>query len=334
MQSGQSNESPMSFLEGFKTVEERIKSERALRLENGARGMGFGVAFLDDSLGGIYPNDLLLVGAKTGFGKSQLAMLVTRFNASQGKRVHFFALEAEEYEIERRLKYQSIADHFFADPNRPRIQLNYMDWYYGKLDKPLAYLEEKVDADKYPGLNVYYRSHEFMAKDFERLFLGIKDQTDLVVIDHLHYFDLDDENENRAIKTLVKKIRDTALITGKPVILIAHVRKSDKRAKQLIPDIEDFHGSSDIGKIATKAITIAPCYDKMASGMRGTYMQVLKCRVDGARTNATALCGYNFKTQRYESDYFLGNLSSDGTEFKAFEQQDLPPWASRAKNVF
>jgi replicative DNA helicase len=332
MSSGTTNEANINFLKGFDTFSTRLKKERAIRLENGKECLNFGVSFLDECLGGIYKNDLILVGAKTGFGKSQLASLIATENVKKGKRVHFLALEAEEFEIERRIKYQFIADKFFKLQSKPPIRLNYMDWYYGKLDEHLKYIEEEVEEELHElsNLNVYYRTGAFDVNEFERIALGIKNETDLIIIDHLHYFDYDDQNENKAIKQIVKTIRDCALISGKPVILIAHVRKTDKRAKQLIPDIEDFHGSSDIGKIATKAITLAPCYDESASAHRKTYFQALKCRVDGSRTSMTGLSAFNVNNHKYEKQYYLGKVSADGTDFKPFDYNEMPFWALNA----
>lgn len=314
---------------GFLSFDERLVKERFKRLDLQNRGLSFGVSYLDDALGGIYPNDLVVLTAKTGLGKSQLGMLTALSNARAGKRVHFFALEAEEYEIERRVKYQMIADKFFSMQNRPDIRLNYLDWYYGNLDEALTEIEISIDrlGKIHPSLNVFYRSREFDVKEFERLFFAIKDETDLVIVDHLHYFDIEDENENRAMKEIVKKVRDCALLSGKPIILVAHVRKTDKRLRQLMPDIEDLHGSSDIGKIATKVITIAPHGEILPGNLRTTFMSVLKCRADGSRSRTVAAMAYNLITQRYEQEYSVGKLSFDGSEFEKFTGKDIPFWA-------
>lgn len=330
--SGTNDAEVINFFKGFESLPSRTGKERKLRIENGKDVLSFGIQFLDECLGGIYKNDLIIVGAKTGFGKSQLASLIALENVKIGKRVHVFALEAEEYEIERRIKYQLIADKFFKLQNRPPVKLNYMDWYYGKIDSHLDAIEEEVDEElqKFKTLHTFYRQGDFDIKDFERLALGLKNETDLFIIDHLHYFDYDDQNENKAVKETVKRIRDCALITGKPVILIAHIRKTDKRLKQLIPDIEDFHGSSDIGKIGTKAITIAPCYEEHPGIHRKTYFQVLKCRVDGARQGMTGLLSFNVNHHKYERQYYLGKLSFDGSEFKSFNFNQMPFWATNA----
>jgi len=322
----------LDFFKGLKTAPLWNEGERQLRIENGKDILPFGVSFLDECLGGIAKNDLIVLGAKTGFGKSQLASLIAKHNILNGKRVLFFALEAEEREIERRIKYQLISDWYFNLKANPGFKLNYLDWYYGRLNDHLELIEKEIDEQfsLFSNLSTFYRQGDFNIQEFLRFGLGLKDETDLIIVDHLHYFDFDEQNENQAMKDTVKKIRDLALITNKPVILISHVRKSDKKSKQLIPDLEDFHGSSDIGKIATKAITIAPCFEETLGKQRLTYFQALKCRVDGARANMTGLLSFNTAMHKYERQYQLGRLSHDGTEFKPFKFNEMPEWAKNA----
>jgi replicative DNA helicase len=96
----------LKLLDNLKRFRDRVTEERLQRTQQGASCLTFGVQFLDEAVGGIYSNDLVLYGAKTGIGKTQLATITAMANAANGKRVHFFALEAEQHEIERRIKYQ------------------------------------------------------------------------------------------------------------------------------------------------------------------------------------------------------------------------------------
>lgn len=324
------------LLSSLKKFSERILEEREQRKAPSC--LSFGVPFLDEAAGGIYNNDLIIFGAKTGAGKTQLATSVAVANAAAGRRVHLFALEAEPLEIERRVKYQILSECFFKTLRKdlPHVYLNYLDWHYGKLDATLGHIEPEIEIilkDLYPGLWTFYRQGEFTINDFEKQVLAIQEQTDLIILDHLHYFDFDDDNENRAMKAAVKKIRDLALLTGKPVILIAHLRKSDRRQKQLVPGVDEFHGSSDITKIATKVITLAPCLDSQSqANCWPTYMRVAKCRVDGSRTRYTGLVGFNTDTMSYERPYFLGRLSAAEDEFTPISSfSDMPLWAKTGR---
>jgi len=325
-------ESMMAFREGF-------RKEREARIVAAKGNLSFGVSFLDDAFGGIYTNDLIVLGAKTGIGKTHLATVIARKNAANGKRVHFFALEAEQYEIERRIKYQILADSFYGllKDKYPWIKLNYMDWYYGKFESEFGLIEKEIEEtfqDIYPELKTIYRgTGDYTIDDFGKQFLAIQDQTDLVIIDHLHYFDSDNENENRAVKQIVKKIRDLALMAGRPVILIAHLRKKEKRSRELIPTIEDFHGSSDIGKIATKALIVAPYRtDSFIKNEWPTFMRIEKCRTDMSRTRYIGVTGFDTRTNQYADRYYLGWLTNFDEEYRQIENaNDLPYWAKHAK---
>lgn len=324
---------PLDFGIGFKALGDRLKTERDERIAMGSRVLKFGVQFLDMSLGGIFPNDLIILGAKTGAGKTALSSIIARTNAAAGKRVHYFALEAEDKEIERRLKYLLLSETLFQYLTYDEYKaLNYLDWYLGKLDKITARYETTIEAQlasMLGSLQTFYRSKDFTADDFERTVLGIQDQTDLVILDHLHYVDTTDADQNRGYERIVKKIRDVALNIGKPVVVVAHIRKGDRRAKQLVPDLDDFHGTSNVPKIATKAIMLAPAYDQPTekSHLWSTYIHPAKCRFDGSRTRFVGLATFNARRTSYEKSFQLGRMISDGTEWEALPSEQLPEWA-------
>ena len=313
----------------------RMEGEREERADLARRMLSFGVQFLDDAMTGIAPNDLILLGAKTGVGKTALATRIALHNAKEGKRVHYFALEAESREIERRMYYELLANEYYSShPHAGPIR--YLDWYTGALDDRLAVYEpaarEKLRAST-AKLMTFYRTTEFTSDDFNDHLARIKDATDLVVLDHLHYVDSADENENRGYKRVVKQIRDSALSAGKPVLVVAHVRKSDRRNDTLIPTIEDFHGSSDVPKMATKAIMIAPAYDiaPQVSYVWPTYMQISKCRLDGTLSRYAAVVNFDAREGAYADEYTLGRLVDGGKAFRNLTYDETPAWARRAQ---
>jgi replicative DNA helicase len=315
-----------------KTFAEKVIAEKAERFKNTLNPLNYGVNFLDKATGGIIKNDLIIIGAKTGVGKTQLATLIAMNNAKEGKRVHYFALEAEPYEIERRIKYRMLASQYFASRILSETKISYPDWYRCKLEDVFADIEPQVNemAGKiYSNLFTIYGNGSFKLKDFEKSFLAIQDQTDLVIIDHLHYFDFETTNENAEYKQIVKSIHDLALHIGKPVILVAHMRKSDRKEIALLPNIEDFHGTSDISKIATTAIIIGPAknsenYDPM---IWKTYMRIAKFRMDMSRTGYIAEANFDVKTQTYFSNFLLTRYAPFCDEFQELEFRNYPDWA-------
>jgi hypothetical protein len=316
----------------FRTFGERLKDERAGRLGMSGKTLSFGVAFLDKALGGIFPHDLVLIGAKTGLGKTALASLIAITNALRGKRVHYFALEAEEAEIERRIKFAQLAKHMQRVVSGEHRRLNFLDWYRGRLDEYTAGYEEEIETTlgkAFKTLHTFYREREFYAESFDQMATEVQDETDLLVLDHLHYVDSEDPSENRGIKQIVKRVRDVALRIGKPVVLVAHIRKTDRRNPQIVPGLDDFMGSSDIPKIATKAVMIAPAYDQPSDDpcLWPTYLYPAKCRFDGTRTRYIGLTVFDARSNLYLENFTLGRPSIGGDEFQAVKGEEWPEWA-------
>lgn len=310
---------------------ERLVGERADRMELARHMLGFGVSFLDDALGAIMRRDLILIGAKTGTGKTQLASNIAMFNCGAGRKVHYFALEAEDREIERRMKFQLLATAYYQHAMSPR-RLRFIDWYQGKLDFELGHFEARANeqlAAMLKNLHTYYRVDSFTSDDFARQLEAVRDQTDLVILDHFHYVDSTDENENRSHKRIVKQIRDSVLRADRPVIVVGHVRKSgDPRYAPLVPTEEAFHGSSDIVKIATKAIMIAPDYETQSGdpSLWPTFMQIVKCRQDSSLCRYVARLTFNTRTDSYLDDYDLGRLVDGGRTFELVDRNQWPTW--------
>ena len=327
-----------SVTDGFTSAAAQITDEAKERAALATRKMEFKVSFLDDFLRGLLPHDLVVIGAPTGVGKTQLVQRIAVANAEKGKRVYFLALEAEPREIERRTKFTVLANLAHELRLAGRHHLNYSDWYLGKCHQILPPDIEK-EADKWIQHNLktlytLYRGTDFKVDDLDRHFRSTRGQADLIILDHLHYVDSDDPNENRAVKDIVKRIRDNSLAIGVPVIVVAHLRKRDRGRPRLVPDIDDFHGASDIVKIATAAIMLSRARDQesLQPWVANTYMQVTKSRRGGA-CPFVAMLGYDLRRNAYERQYMLGRLNLAGTEVKFLSKDEYPAWAVNGGNV-
>jgi AAA domain len=319
--------------QAFRPSVDRIAGETSERISMAADTMTFGVRYLDDALGGIVKRDLILVGAPTGVGKTALATIAALTNCRAGRRVHYFALEAEDREIERRIKYQILAREYYSRINHGK-RIRFLDWYQGKLEAEMGQYSDAAEAEMRDSvaknLHTYYRVDSFTSDDFAAQLAKIAAETDLVILDHLHYVDhAEDETENKGYKRIVKQIRDSALRLGKPVIVVAHIRKTDRKFSPLVPGIEDFHGSSDIGKIATKAVTIAPDFKTHHEdpSLWSTFIHVAKCRQDNSVTRYVAKCNFNTRTDTYQELYSMGRLIDNGREYRALSEREVPAWA-------
>lgn len=319
----------------FRSAAESIFLERPLRDELKGKLLAFGNSFLDDSLLGIRPDDLILVGAPSGVGKTQFCVNIAIANVRAGKRVHFFALEAAQFEIERRLKYQLIASEFYSNPNRPAIgrPLRFDEWEVGEFTDVLKSYEEMADGyckNMFGNLHTFYKvDKDFNVNSLIENVTFVQDETDLIIIDHVHYFDWDDTDDNRAIKEIAKTARDLCLRSEKPIVLVAHLRKKDRQNCDLAAGLDEFHGSSDLTKIATKVITIAPggpCPVTMGGYI--TYIRTPKNRHSSSSSRYLAQIVFNENRGGYETEYKIGWANSKS--FRELSHSERPSWFGRS----
>lgn len=333
----------VNLLEKVKTVFDSLLIEKEKR--QNIEILPFGIKYLDDCLNGIRKDDLVLVGARTGSGKTQLLTNIAMHNANIGKKVMFFALEAADLEIERRIKFQILSKAYYEyfksiGLNAP-YDLNFMDWYDGKLNnnQQIIQAEELIEknwSEHYKNLIIRYRENStYTINDLSIDMHAFKDKVDLFIIDHLHYFDFEGENENREYKKIIKQISDLAQKANKPIVIAAHLRKADRSANYIAPNEDDFHGTSDIVKIPTKIITIASAKDIERTPKNildcewPTYVRVAKCRTDKSRCMYPALVLFSSKKNSYEENYKLGKLNFNETQWQPLEKQEIPKWAQK-----
>lgn len=330
---------PLSFDFGinFKPSPERLDGERDERQRMSLGLLPYHVGFFDDYLRGIMRHDLVILSAESGVGKTEMATAIAMANAMDGRNAFYIALEAEPNEIERRAKYRWIAAQAAARELPFLDRLNYVDWYLGRCEGMLGNLDREADQWlklKLRTLHTYYKGAKFDGADIRRLILAIQSQADVIVLDHLHYVDSDDENENRALKQTAKMIRDVSLGCGKPVILVVHLRKaSTGRREPLVPDLDRIHGSSDIGKVATSAVMISRApFAGSEWWKRPTLLSVPKFRAGGA-SPLVALCNFDVRTRAYDEHYTLGRLEDFGATWTEIEADKKPPWAKRMRHL-
>lgn len=300
--------------------------------------LSFGIKFLDDATLGIWPSDLILIGAPAGVGKTQFCCNLALANIERGKRVHYIALEAETYEIEQRIKFQLFSKAFFENTEREFIPIDYAgflagDYLPGGKYEELAKLENiiaKEFAEKYQKFFLFYKDKNFGTGDLVENILNISQETDLIIVDHVHYFDFEDDNENRSMREIAKTARTLALEERKPIVLVAHLRKKNNSNNDLVAGMEEFHGTSDLYKIATKVVTFAPG-GPIGNKMFATYFRIPKNRINGSVTRYMAQVPFNLKGNNYEPEYKIA--PADCIQFEELAHGSLPDWARKSTHV-
>jgi replicative DNA helicase len=311
----------------------------------------YGIKPLDDALRCIRKSELVVIGADSGSGKTEVALNIARHNSELGKKVAVYNLEGGHIEAIQRMKWTDMCQIYFKKHHDMGIEMDYQKWIINDhQDKFLMNLEGQVYnlyTEKYKE-NLYFYNVEggltitdFVASllSFHNLYTAFGKtfnehekyqgfDLDLIVLDHLQYFSLaEGENEISEITKIIRAVKD---ITDKyhiPVVLISHFRKKSK--DRGLPDQEDFYGSSNLPKISTTSIIIAPANGKenFYDNIYPTWFRVVKSRM-GIRSSYGLLCDFNNTMKKYCDRYEVYSIDGEGHVFEEpLTENKLPKFA-------
>jgi len=337
----------------FLTYNEAFKQESVNRQNSEFNELcRYGVSALDDAFLAIAKGEVIVIAASSGYGKTELALHISRTNALNGKKVAHYNLEGGAWEAIQRMKWKDLCDLYYQHHAQAQIELDYRAWLLNKNpDELLVRLETEVFANMQSkiGDNLYLYNNpaglncktfceslknlEGLRADMSidpiiRKGMSGMVNLDLIVIDHLHYFSLEkDENEISEITAILKTIKGLAEDLQIPVILVAHLRKLMRGHG--IPDKEDIYGTSNIHKIANTCLIVAPDHEKddTANGIYPTYIRVAKSR-QGLRPNILMNVKFNIKTRSYANEYELYKCFPNGeVAGDPIPWTEIPHWA-------
>lgn len=334
----------------FRKYSEAFKQETDYRKNINADNLcSYGIKALDDAMIAISPNELIVIGAASGYGKTELSLAISRHNALKGKRVAHYHLEGGYVEAIQRMKYRDICDLYYTEyAKKERIDLDYRKWTMNKDQSPLmltlesivySNLKEKLENrlhfyDSPQGLTC----DDFLASllDFHKLETAFENpfkrgggfELDLIVIDHLQYFTLEKaEDEIGEITQILKEAKRITTNYNIPVILVSHFRKLPRGHG--IPDKEDLYGTSNIHKVANTCIIVHPDHekDKSNEGLYPTYIRVAKSRI-GIRPSDCIYCDFDIHTRAYRKEYGMIKVYANGSvASELMTELEKPSWA-------
>lgn len=302
-----------------------------------------GNPWVDDALAGGYnAENLTLVAAKTGVGKTFYGVQLASYASRNNKNVHYFALEAEQYEIERRRLYYSICR--IIRKNYPGVQVpRYREWLHAGLNPDMESIEAvaQKDLDQLESTltTVYARgvyTPENFADDVADLLSNAeKQKPDLIILDHLHHFFLSGDEVDSLKTTIhqIKRLKDDLEI---PVVVLAQLRKEHGHfsSKRTLPKIEDIRGTAALSDVATDVLIISRVPDeKLGDAFEGAlypmYFHFPKSRTASEITQFAAIVGFDPSNGGYQSKYTLTKvLGSEDPELVYSDR--IPKWAKRA----
>jgi RecA/RadA recombinase len=319
-----------------------LEAEDNIRSIDPKRICSFGVSVLDDAMYGILPNDLVVIGADSGAGKSDLALDIAVHNASNGKKVGLYFIEGGCEEAINRIRWKIIKNRYYR-AGHTEIDMDYRKWRMNLLNCPLL---GDINMDCYNEFkdkiknNLHLYSFEegftienlvnslgwFSVQKPGEFLMETHIEVDLLIVDHLQYFTLQNpKNELTEMTQILMKVKDITNFHKIPVILISHLRKKDK--DRGLPSQEDFFGTSNIAKVASQAITIASYYqgDDYTNGIYPTFFRFIKSRT-GLRPSLGFLCDYKYKEGKYAENYLPYKLIKDTPSEKPMERHNYPSW--------
>jgi replicative DNA helicase len=281
-------------------------------------------------LGGVYPRDLLLVGAATGVGKTALAVDMALSGAKAGREVYLFALEAEEGEVADRL-YYNLLGQLAKDP-----RLDFAGWSRGEHEDITEQYHDQIVAELTPllgKLHVLYKGKgDFTALNLSQRLEGVANLADMVVLDHVHVIDVEgSESELRAQAKTVRLLRDLALDGELPIVAVSHLRKKGVGERNLLlPDIDDLHGTSTLSKVATQVVLFSRDWDgpRPKRHLSPTLIKIAKDR-RGRAGPYVARIYYDLSSGGYESAYEIGRVEWQNRKqcWTRLPVHNVPSWA-------
>lgn len=285
--------------------------------KNNAKTASFGIKYLDDKLSGILKGDLILIGARSGAGKSSLADIVATHNSKQGKNVTLISLENFEddnFVTKAYYKFKELTGNWSLSL-RDFASGDFQDSVFNDLQKAEEYAE-----NEYKNINLINRQKNYTVENLkEDIVRAVENQnSDLVILDHVDYLDkIDNESEITHITRIMKEIRNAQYAFKVPVIVISHLRKSgNSKFDTIIPGVDEFIGSSNKVKESTIVIMLAPDDTEnivLDKNLRPTWCCIRKLRMGGA-DNTAAKIYFNTKTGKYTDEYHLFKTNFSGSK--------------------
>jgi replicative DNA helicase len=214
--------------------------EEASKHEGPVTGLDTGFADLNRMTGGLHRQNLVVVAARPGLGKTSFCLNIAAHAAlRRGKRVGIFSLEMSKAEIMKRMISAA------AEVDSHRIQSGYLnreDW--ARVSRATAELSEApIHVDDSANLTML----QVRAKAQR---LALEHGLDLVVVDYLQLVSGSGrrhENRTQEVTEISRGLKNLAKELDVPVIAASQLnREIEKRSGRRTPQLSDLRESGSI----------------------------------------------------------------------------------------
>ncbi len=284
---------------------------------NNALCARFGIKYLDDKLEGILKGDLILLGARSGAGKSTIAELIATYNGQNGVKVTLISLEnfAGDNKLTKMYyKYKELTQQYY-------LTLRQFACGNFNIDKSALQKAENYADSIFENVHIINRQNGYTIENLCDDIIGAvcKEDSKLVIIDHIDYLDktVSSQSELEHITKVIRTIREAQYTFKVPVVAISHLRKPAFCKEEIkIPGMDEFIGSSNKVKEATCVIMLAPDDETNTTQLgtlKSTWCCIRKLRMGGV-DNTAAKIYFDTVTGRYKDDYTLYRVNYAGTK--------------------
>lgn len=300
-----------------------------------------GNPWIDDALaGGLNKENFMLVAAKTGTGKTFFGVQLASFAARACKNVHYFALEAEKNEIQRRRLYYSVSR--IIHKQYPTVSMpRYREWLHLGVDSQWEAIEREANEEiekNESSLKTVYANGIYTPEMFQMDVVDLiasPEKPDLVIIDHLHHFFLSGD-EIESLKTCIHQLKRLKDDLEVPVVVLAQLRKNDAGmgSKRTLPKLEDIRGTASLTDVATDVIIISGVQEEKIMELPEKinfpmYFHLAKSRTAAEATKFAGIVGFDFSTGCYDSKYAVTQVNAF-SDPSLLEKIKSPKWAKNA----
>lgn len=219
-------------------------------LEKTSEGRGSGVSTsipaLDRFAGKFRPAEVSFIAARTGDGKTTLAMQIAMALAATGVPVTYFSLEMPTTEILLRQACY-VEGVTMADVEAGKVPFDRLNRIFAEAER-ISHLPITIEFGDRP------TALEMMAR-VQRAMLG--EQIGLVIVDHLQLMKHASRADGVAEKyaDTVNCLKEAAISTGVPWLVLSQFNRTGGKAEGA-PKREDMYGSSAIEQIASKVFIL------------------------------------------------------------------------------
>lgn len=285
----------------------------------------FGVPYLDNELLGISKSDLVVIGARSGAGKSSLARII--YETNNPLTTALFSLENFDGDLlteELRKAYNARMKTFYTPREWQTGQVQFEKEVLEELEKEIVkhYQTDTIFGRKTPDNQSW--TVDTLRSEMMRCVTSLG--VNLIILDHLDYLNRDNPNESDIshitdLMNMIREVQENAP-DGCGVVAFSHLRKPIGKVDDIkVPNENEFIGSSNKIKQATQVVMIAPTNEPMEYRGFGTWFCIRKNRNGGIKNQAAKLY-FNPMTATYDPQYDLYNINYSGTKTEPITEQE------------